>query len=42
MQVIRLMPGKALVMNGAIGPLQSLAATGTMTFELRRMAMAPN
>jgi uncharacterized protein YndB with AHSA1/START domain len=34
MQVIYLAPGKALVMSGAIGPLQSLAATGTMTFQL--------
>ena len=34
MQVVYLAPGKALVMSGAIGPLQSLAATGTMTFQL--------
>lgn len=34
MQVIYFAPGKTLVMSGAIGPLQSLAATGTMTFQL--------
>jgi uncharacterized protein YndB with AHSA1/START domain len=37
MQVIHIAPGKTLVMSGAIGPLQSLAATGTMAFQL-----APN
>jgi uncharacterized protein YndB with AHSA1/START domain len=31
MQVLNAMPGKLLVMSGAIGPLQSRAAAGTMT-----------
>jgi uncharacterized protein YndB with AHSA1/START domain len=34
MQVIYAAPGKALVLSGALGPLQSLAATGTMRFDL--------
>jgi uncharacterized protein YndB with AHSA1/START domain len=34
MQVIYLAPGKRLVLTGAIGPLQALAATGTMTILL--------
>lgn len=33
MKVINVMPGKRLVMSGALGPLQSLAATGTLTIE---------
>jgi uncharacterized protein YndB with AHSA1/START domain len=34
MEVIHIIPGKTLVMSGAIGPLQSLAASGTMTVGL--------
>jgi hypothetical protein len=34
MEVVTAMPGKLLVLSGAVGPLQSLAATGTMTFGL--------
>lgn len=34
MQVLRFAPGKALVLSGALGPLQSLAATGSMTILL--------
>ena len=34
MQVLRFAPGKALVLSGALGPLQSLAATGSMTIQL--------
>jgi uncharacterized protein YndB with AHSA1/START domain len=34
MQVVRFAPGKALVLSGALGPLQSLAATGSMTILL--------
>ncbi len=37
MEVILAAPGEKLVMLGALGPLQSLAATGTMTIQL-----APN
>ena len=33
MQVVHLAPGKALILNGALGPMQSIAATGNMTFE---------
>ena len=33
MKVINVMPGKRLVMSGALGPLQALAATGTLTVE---------
>lgn len=33
MQVLTVMPGKMLVLSGALGPLQSLAATGTMTIQ---------
>ncbi len=32
MQVVNVMPGKLLVMTGGLGPLQSMAATGAMTF----------
>ena len=34
MEVIYFVPGKALRMTGAIGPMQGLAAAATMTFEL--------
>ncbi len=33
MEVLRFVPGKTLVLSGAIGPLQPLAATGTMTIQ---------
>lgn len=33
MQLIYLAPGKQLVMSGALGPLQALAATGTLTIQ---------
>lgn len=33
MQVVRFAPGKVLVLSGALGPLQSLAVTGTMTIQ---------
>jgi uncharacterized protein YndB with AHSA1/START domain len=34
MEVLRFVPGKTLVLSGALGPLQSLAAAGTMTIQL--------
>jgi hypothetical protein len=34
MEVVMAMPGKRLVMAGALGPLQTLAAAGSMAFEL--------
>jgi hypothetical protein len=34
MEVINLVPGKVLVMSGALGPLQSLGATGSMSITL--------
>lgn len=34
MEVVHLVPGKALVMHGALGPMQSLAATGSMQIQL--------
>jgi uncharacterized protein YndB with AHSA1/START domain len=34
MEVLRFTPGKTLVLSGAIGPLQSLAAAATMTIQL--------
>jgi len=34
MQVVNVMPGKMLVMTGGLGPLQSMAATGSMTVRL--------
>jgi hypothetical protein len=34
MEVINATPGKRLVLNGALGPLQSLAVTGAMKIEL--------
>jgi len=33
MQVVMVMPGKMLVMTGGLGPLQSMAATGSLTFK---------
>jgi len=35
MEVISVMPGKMLVMSGALGPMQALAATGTMKVEFK-------
>ena len=34
MEVVQVMPGKRLVMIGGLGPLQSIAASGSMTFQL--------
>jgi hypothetical protein len=34
LEVINLMPGKGLVLSGAMGPFQSMAATGTMVIAL--------
>jgi uncharacterized protein YndB with AHSA1/START domain len=34
MEVVRFVQGKALVLSGALGPLQSLAAAATMTIQL--------
>lgn len=34
MQVLMVAPDKSLVLSGALGPLQALAATGTMSIEL--------
>jgi uncharacterized protein YndB with AHSA1/START domain len=34
MEVASMAPGKSLVMHGALGPLQSLAAAGTMQIQL--------
>ena len=34
MEVVYVAPGKRLVLTGGLGPLQSMAATGNMTFEL--------
>ena len=34
MDVVRFAPGKALVLVGALGPLRSLAVTGSMTIQL--------
>ncbi len=34
MEVVYLAPGKALVLSGGLGPLQALAATGSMTISL--------
>jgi hypothetical protein len=34
MQVVMVMPGKMLVMTGGLGPLQSVAATGSMSLKL--------
>jgi uncharacterized protein YndB with AHSA1/START domain len=38
MQVLMVAPGKSLVLSGALGPLQTLAATGTMSIELEPSA----
>jgi hypothetical protein len=34
MEVVNFSPGKTLVLSGGLGPLQSLAATGSMTISL--------
>jgi hypothetical protein len=34
MEVVNFVPGKTLVMSGALGPLQSMAATANMTIQL--------
>jgi uncharacterized protein YndB with AHSA1/START domain len=34
MEVLALMPGRALVLSGALGPLQPLAAVGTLSVQL--------
>lgn len=34
MEVVYLAPGKTMILSGALGPLQSIAATGNMTFQL--------
>jgi hypothetical protein len=34
MEVVYADPGKKLVFSGALGPLQSIAATGSMTMQL--------
>ena len=34
MEVVLAMPGKALTLSGGLGPLQSIAATGSMRFQL--------
>jgi hypothetical protein len=34
MEVVNFVPGKTLVMSGALGPLQSMAATGNMTIQI--------
>ena len=34
MEVVYAAPGKTLVMTGGLGPLQSIAATGSMTFQI--------
>jgi len=33
MEIVNLAPGKSVTLSGALGPLQSLAATGTMTVQ---------
>jgi len=33
LEVVRFAPGKTLVLSGALGPLQSLAATGSLSFQ---------
>lgn len=33
MEVLNVMPGRAVVLSGALGPLQSLAATGTLSVQ---------
>jgi hypothetical protein len=34
LEVINFAPGKTLVLSGGLGPLQSIAATGNMSFQL--------
>ena len=34
LEVVNVAPGKTLVLNGGLGPLQSIAATGSLTFQL--------
>ena len=34
MEVVRFAPGKTLVLSGALGPLQSMAAAGSMTIQI--------
>lgn len=34
MEVVNLTPGKTIVMHGALGPLQTLAATGSMAIQV--------
>ena len=34
MQVVNFVPGKTLVFSGGLGPLQSMAATGSLTIQL--------
>ena len=38
MQVVNVMPGKMLVMTGGLGPLQFMAATGSMVFKVSPQA----
>src|SRR5207248_10860805 len=38
MQVINVMPGKMLVMTGGLGPLQFMAASGSMVFKISPQA----
>lgn len=38
LEVISLMPGKSIVFAGALGPLQSIAAAGSMKFQLEAAA----
>ncbi len=40
MEVVNFVPGKTLVMSGALGPLQSMAATGNMTIQLSSLNSA--
>ena len=34
LEVLTVMPGKRLVMSGGLGPLQSIASSGSMTFQI--------
>jgi hypothetical protein len=38
MEVVNFVPGKTLVMSGALGPLQSMAATANMSIQLSSIA----
>ena len=40
MEVVNFAPGKSIVLNGGLGPLQSLAVTGSMTVVLAAVANA--